>query len=138
MANRVAVMYLGKIVELAPKDALFANPMHPYTRTLLMAIPRPDPHRKGSRQIPGGDVPSPMDPPSGCRFHTRCPFMTELCKQEEPKLRVLATGHAAACHHAEQLPPAEAAEGVHETAPVAAKRMALYAERRGRVAATAG
>jgi oligopeptide transport system ATP-binding protein len=138
MADRVAVMYLGKIVELAPKDALFAEPMHPYTRTLLSAIPRPDPHRHTARQIPGGDVPSPMDPPSGCRFHTRCPFMTDICKREDPPLRSLATGHLAACHHAEQLPSYEAAEGVHDASPMAARRMALYAERRGRIAATAG
>jgi oligopeptide/dipeptide ABC transporter ATP-binding protein len=138
MANRVAVMYLGKIVELAAKDTIFSQPLHPYTRTLLTAIPRPDPHRKGERQIPGGDVPSPMDPPSGCRFHTRCPFMTEKCKQEEPPLREVAGAHLSACHYAEQLPPVGTLIEAHETAPVAAKRMALYAERRGRVAATAG
>jgi oligopeptide transport system ATP-binding protein len=138
MANRVAVMYLGKIVELAAKDTMFSQPLHPYTRTLLTAIPRPDPHRKFARQIPGGDVPSPMDPPSGCRFHTRCPFMTEKCKAEEPPLREVAGGHLSACHYAEQLPPVGALIEAGETTPVAAKRMALYAERRGRVAATAG
>ena len=138
MADRVAVMYLGKIVELASKDALFADPMHPYTRTLLSAIPRPDPHRRASRQIPGGDVPSPMDPPTGCHFHTRCSFATDVCKRDDPPLRTLATGHLVACHHAEQLPPAIAAEGVHDASPMAARRMALYAERRGRIAATAG
>ena len=83
-------------------------------------------------------MPSPMDPPTGCHFHTRCPFATEVCKTDDPPLRNLATGHLVACHHAEQLPPAIAAEGVHDASPVAARRMALYAERRGRIAATAG
>ncbi len=138
MADRVAVMYLGKIVEIAPKDALFANPRHPYTRTLLAAIPRPDPHRRGGKQIPGGDVPSPMDPPDGCRFHTRCPFVQDRCRVEEPALRSMESGHFAACHFAETLPPAAAADSVHATSENAAKRLALYAERRGRIAATAG
>ena len=80
MADRVAVMYLGQIVEIAPKDVLFSEPRHPYTRTLMTAIPRPDPHRHGARQLPGGDVPSPMNPPSGCRFHTRCPFVIDRCR----------------------------------------------------------
>src|SRR5215813_7538234 len=96
ISDRVAVMYLGKIVELAAKDTIFSQPLHPYTRTLLSAIPRPDPHRTTARQIPGGDVPSPMDPPSGCRFHTRCPFATEKCKAEEPALREVAGGHLSA------------------------------------------
>jgi oligopeptide transport system ATP-binding protein len=138
MADRVAVMYLGKIVEIATKDTLFANPRHPYTRTLLLAIPRPDPHRHTARQLPGGDVPSPMNPPPGCRFHTRCPFATEICRTDEPPLRSLEAGHMTACHHAEQLPEV-AAEGLaHAASAVAARRMALYAERRGRIAATAG
>ncbi len=138
MADRVAVMYLGRIVEIAPKDALFARPLHPYTRTLLAAIPRPDPHRRGAKQVAGGDVPSPMDPPPGCHFHTRCPFATERCRAEDPALRVLAPGHSAACHYAEELPAmAEAAAG-HVTPPAAAARMALYAERRVKVAAVAG
>ena len=87
IADRIAVMYLGKIVEVASKEALFANPRHPYTRTLLVAIPRPDPRRRGGRQLPGGDVPSPMDPPPGCRFNTRCSFATDKCRVEEPPLR---------------------------------------------------
>ncbi len=143
MADRVAVMYLGKIVEIADKEALFANPRHPYTRTLLAAIPRPDPRRRGAKQIPGGDVPSPMDPPDGCRFNTRCPFVQQRCRVEEPPLRPIeANGviaaHLAACHFAEELPPAAAADSVHATSDKALLRLALYAERRGRVAATAG
>ena len=143
MADRVAVMYLGKIVELAPKDELFAHPLHPYTRTLLSAIPRPDPHRKTARQIPGGDVPSPMNPPSGCRFHTRCTFATEICRTDDPALRNpvvegITAGHLTACHHIENLPPAVEGVGVGATAPNAAKRLALYAEKRARATAEAG
>jgi len=137
MADRVAVMYLGQIVEIAGKDALFAHPRHPYTRTLLSAIPRPDPHRVGERQLPGGDVPSPMNPPEGCRFHTRCPFAVARCEQEAPALRELAPGHAAACHLAEEL-PAYAEGSAAVTSPVAAKRLALYASRRAHIAETAG
>ncbi len=137
-ADRVAVMYLGKIVEIAGKNELFAHPRHPYTRTLLAAIPRPDPHRKGGRQIPGGDVPSPMNPPPGCRFNTRCAFATDVCRRDDPPLRTLADGHQAACHNAEALPPPVGADEVHATSANTAKRMALYAERRGRIAATAG
>ena len=138
MADRVAVMYLGRIVEIAPKDALFAEPLHPYTRTLLQAIPRPDPHRRVARTIPGGDMPSPLNPPSGCHFHTRCPFVTGLCRAETPALREIETGHRAACHHIETLPPYSAAEGVSAVTPAAAQRLALYAQRRARVTATAG
>ena len=137
-ADRVAVMYLGKIVEIGTKDALFAYPRHPYTRTLLAAIPRPDPHRKGGRQIPGGDVPSPMNPPDGCRFNTRCPYVTEICRTQDPELRALAGTHQAACHHAESLPPPQEADEVHAASANTVKRMALYAERRNRIAATAG
>jgi oligopeptide transport system ATP-binding protein len=100
MADRVAVMYLGQIVEIARKDDLFRDPRHPYTRTLLAAIPRPDPHRDTRRQIPGGDVPSPMNPPSGCRFHTRCPFVIERCRVEMPELTRWSDGHLTACHRA--------------------------------------
>jgi oligopeptide transport system ATP-binding protein len=143
MADRVAVMYLGKIVELAPKDELFLAPLHPYTRTLLSAIPRPDPHRKTARQIPGGDVPSPMNPPSGCRFHTRCAWATDICKVEDPALRNpsvggITAGHMTACHNIESLPPASEAIGVSATAPNAAKRLALYAEKRAQAKVEAG
>jgi oligopeptide transport system ATP-binding protein len=143
MADRVAVMYLGRIVEVAEKDALFARPLHPYTRTLLSAIPRPDPHRRVARQIPGGDVPSPMNVPTGCRFHTRCDFATEICRTQDPELRApkldgISATHRAACHHLETLPDAVAAEGVHATAPAAARRLALYAEKRAQASAVAG
>ena len=138
MADRVAVMYLGQIVELAPKDVLFSEPRHPYTRTLMTAIPRPDPHRQGARQLPGGDVPSPMNPPSGCRFHTRCPFVIDRCRDEMPVLRRWSEGHFTACHRAEELPPAgEVIEPGH-VAPMAAKRLAMYAKRRAEVGAAAG
>ncbi len=134
VATRVAVMYLGRIVETAARDDLFARPLHPYTRALLSAIPRPDPAQKLARQVPGGDVPSPLNPPPGCHFHTRCPFATDRCRTEVPALRAIAPTHLSACHYAEELPPFEAAEA-RPIAPNAAKRMALYAERRGLAAA---
>ena len=97
VANRVAVMYLGRIVELASKDALFASPRHPYTQALLASIPRPDPAARRDRPLLAGDVPSPLDPPSGCRFHTRCPHARPLCSKESPPLQFDA-GHGVACH----------------------------------------
>ena len=130
VADRVAVMYLGQIVEIAGKEALFADPRHPYTRTLLSAIPRPDPHRVGTRQIPGGDVPSPMNPPDGCRFHTRCPFVIDRCRQEAPALRAIGEGHLTACHRAAELPAAGDLTASAVVPPMAAKRLALYAARR--------
>jgi oligopeptide transport system ATP-binding protein len=129
MADRVAVMYLGRIVEVAETRSLFRAPRHPYTRALLGAIPRPDPARRGQVATLGGDVPSPMNPPPGCRFHTRCPAAQDRCRVEDPALRPLAGGHAVACHLAEELPPhrLDYAGGL---APKAARRLALYAEAR--------
>jgi oligopeptide/dipeptide ABC transporter ATP-binding protein len=129
VADRVAVMYLGQIVEIGPKQVLFSDPRHPYTRTLLAAIPRPDPHRDHTREIPGGDVPSPMNPPPGCRFHTRCPYATDRCRTEMPAPTVWAPDHLVACHHAAELPVADGI-GADHVAPAAARRMALYAQKR--------
>jgi oligopeptide transport system ATP-binding protein len=98
IANRVAVMYLGRIVEIADKDALFASPRHPYTQALLAAIPRPQPGERTGRVVLGGDVPSPANPPTGCRFHTRCPHVQPLCREQSPALTPDAQGHATACH----------------------------------------
>ncbi len=129
VATRVAVMYLGRIVETAARDELFARPLHPYTRALLAAIPRPDPAQKLARQVPGGDVPSPLDPPPGCHFHTRCPFAADRCRTEVPTLRQVAPAHLTACHFAEELPAFELGEA-RPIAPNAARRLALYAARR--------
>ncbi len=98
LTHRVAVMYLGKIVEIADRRALFAHPSHPYTRSLLSAVPVPDPHAQRARIILSGDVPSPIDPPPGCRFHTRCPYVFDRCRVEEPVLRDRGPGQRAACH----------------------------------------
>ncbi len=130
VADRVAVMYLGRIVEVGPKAQVFANPRHPYTRVLLSAIPRPDPHRRLARQVPGGDVPSPADIPPGCRFHTRCAFVIDRCRTEDPALRAIEPGHQAACHRSEELPAQPELFEAHPTPPAAARRLALYAERR--------
>jgi peptide/nickel transport system ATP-binding protein/oligopeptide transport system ATP-binding protein len=108
IADRVAVMYLGKIVELAAKPALFSEPRHPYTRALLSAIPIADPRLKRDRLILEGDVPSPINPPPGCRFHTRCPYAKERCRVEEPELAPDASGHSTACHFWSEIGPAGA------------------------------
>ena len=98
LTHRVAVMYLGKIVELTDRRTLFAKPHHPYTKALLSAVPVPDPTAPRNRVILTGDVPSPINPPSGCRFHTRCPLAFDRCKSEEPLLRSVGDGHSSACH----------------------------------------
>jgi len=103
ISDRIAVMYLGHIVELAGADEIYSQPRHPYTRALLAAIPVPDPRRRRPPAPLGGDVPSPINPPSGCPFHPRCPYATERCKVEKPVLRETAgpggTAHAVACHY---------------------------------------
>ncbi len=102
ISDRVAVMYLGKIVELAESSELYDNPRHPYTRALLSAIPIPDPEVEATREriVLKGDLPSPINPPTGCQFHTRCPVATDKCKKDAPKLLEVSKGHFAACHYA--------------------------------------
>jgi len=98
IGHRIAVMYLGRIVELAPKDRIFAQPLHPYSEALMSAAPIADPKARRKRLVIEGDVPSPMNPPPGCHFHTRCPYAEARCKQEYPPLQEIAPGHLVACH----------------------------------------
>ncbi|TFG07485.1 ABC transporter ATP-binding protein [Candidatus Thorarchaeota archaeon] len=102
MSDRIAVMYLGQIVELTPHD-IFRNPLHPYTFALVSAVPVPDPRFAGRAEILKGEVPSAINPPTGCRFHPRCPFAEEKCRLEEPELRDIGDGHLVACHFAGEL-----------------------------------
>ncbi|MDI3418120.1 ABC transporter ATP-binding protein [Streptomyces luteolus] len=127
VSDRIAVMYLGKIVELADRKSLYESPMHPYTKALLSAVPVPDPRRraaKSERILLRGDVPSPIAPPSGCRFHTRCWKATQICKTAEPPMRSLATGHQVACHHPENAEDQAPQDTVLLTAAVAAAETA--------------
>ncbi len=98
MADYMAVMYLGQIMEIGSKDDIFSSPMHPYTLLLLNSIPQPDPRKKKKKVLPIGEIPSPIDPPQGCRFHTRCPFMKDKCVKEEPEIREISKGHLVKCH----------------------------------------
>jgi oligopeptide/dipeptide ABC transporter ATP-binding protein len=101
VSDRIAVMYLGKLMEVSPADELYTKPIHPYTSALLSAIPIPDPreNRRRQRLVVSGEPPNPIDPPSGCVFHPRCPRATEVCSRVEPPLARYPTGHLAACHH---------------------------------------
>ena len=104
ISDRIIVMYLGKIVEIGDTKSIFENPQHPYTKALLSAIPVPDPKKKSERIFLRGDVPSPIDPPTGCRFHTRCPFATDKCREVVPELEekdeIYKGKHSVACHYA--------------------------------------
>ncbi len=103
ISNRVAVMYLGQIVESAPTEELFSNPKHPYTEALMSAVPVPDPKKRSKRILLPGDVPSPVNPPSGCHFHPRCRYSGGECRHEAPEYRDLSGGHFVSCHQADQL-----------------------------------
>jgi peptide/nickel transport system ATP-binding protein len=119
ISDRIAVMYLGTVVEVSPADDLYENPLHPYTISLLSAVPIPDPEVEEKREtiLLAGDLPSPANPPSGCRFHTRCPYVQPTrCKDEPPALRQLAEGHTVACHWAERIKAGEIQP--HEVATV--------------------
>jgi len=111
VSHRVAVMYVGKIVEIAPTRSLFARPRHPYTEALLSAVPVPDPRRRSRRIVLAGDVADPANVPPGCPFHPRCAYAVERCRAEPPALRELAPGHCASCHRAEELSLAGVGEG---------------------------
>ncbi|MGL4242927.1 MAG: ABC transporter ATP-binding protein [Beijerinckiaceae bacterium] len=126
-SDRVAVMYLGKVVEIAPVEDLFSNPRHPYTRALMAAVPAPDPKLRRDMPLLEGDPPSPTNPPPGCRFHTRCAHAIGRCRTEEPALRQIAGDHAAACHLAEEtglasVLPAEASQTRRQ------ERIAIFAD----------
>jgi peptide/nickel transport system ATP-binding protein len=118
IADRIGVMYLGKLVEIGTGDDIYRRPAHPYTEALIKTIPLPDPIREKAKKEAGitGELPSPLDPPSGCRFRTRCPYAQERCAQEEPQLRSFGPQHMAACHFPLQQPTGD----VTEPAPTAA------------------
>ena len=127
VSDRIAVMYLGRIMELSPSEELYVKPIHPYTRALLSAIPIPDPRENRARErvVISGEPPSPVDPPSGCVFHTRCPRAQDVCRTDVPRLSEYAGGHLAACHFPLNVSAAEAAASTHSDAsPLAASDQA--------------
>ncbi|ETW92556.1 MAG: hypothetical protein ETSY2_53155, partial [Candidatus Entotheonella gemina] len=103
ISNRVAVMYVGKLVEMAPTDTLFATPKHPYTAALLSSAPEPDPRVRSNRMVLEGEVANPANPPSGCYFHPRCPYAIDLCRTTTPQLSEVVPEHFVSCHRAEEL-----------------------------------
>ncbi|WP_099865529.1 ABC transporter ATP-binding protein [Pararhizobium haloflavum] len=127
MSDRIAVMYLGEVVELAETDALYAEPLHPYTQALMQAIPKPDPAARVTREPLSGDIPSPANPPSGCRFHTRCPHAADRCTQEKPMLEDAGGGRRVACHYWRELPrPDFSAVDTSSRSDAAIRRFELY------------
>jgi oligopeptide/dipeptide ABC transporter ATP-binding protein len=123
VSDRIAVMYLGKLMELSPAEELYTKPIHPYTSALLAAIPIPDPRENRNREriVVSGEPPNPINPPQGCVFHTRCPFSTEICSQVEPPLARYANGHLAACHHPLKVSAEEIRAAVkHPSSPISA------------------
>ncbi len=130
IADRVAVMNLGRIVETAEAEALFAAPRHPYSRALLSAIPLPQPRAKRTSVLLEGEMPSALNPPAGCRFHTRCPFAVERCRNEAPQLLADDIGHATACHRQAELPPADAVLPAGQgLSPTLAKLVAAFSRK---------
>jgi oligopeptide/dipeptide ABC transporter ATP-binding protein len=141
VSDRIAVMYLGKVMELSPADELYSKPIHPYTQALLSAIPIPDPRENRAREriVVGGEPPSPVDPPPGCVFHTRCPRATEVCKTIIPPLTQYANGHLAACHHPLNVTREEiAAATISAASPLAAGGTKPEADGRGDTLAATG
>ena len=102
ICDRIAILYLGRLAEVGELYEVYSHPLHPYTQALLAAVPVPNPHERRSQPMPAGEIPNPIHPPSGCRFHPRCPIARENCSQDEPELRELRPGHFVACHYAEQ------------------------------------
>jgi len=102
LMNRIGVMYLGKLVEVSDLSSVYGNPLHPYTQALMAAVPIPDPLRRRTQPLPRGEIPSPINPPPGCRFHPRCPYEEDICGRDEPELREIEPGHTVSCHFAEK------------------------------------
>jgi peptide/nickel transport system ATP-binding protein len=102
ICDRIAILYLGRLAEVGELYEVYAHPLHPYTQALLAAVPVPNPHERRTQPMPAGEIPNPIHPPSGCRFHPRCPIARDNCSRDEPELRELRPGHSVACHYAEQ------------------------------------